>query len=371
MTLLRYPGGKSKLLPRIRPYLDPLLERADEFHDVFAGGASVALDVARRCPRMRIFLNDLDPDVSALWSLCVDGSDEEVARLFKLIDQELTIELFRKLQAEKSSNLVERAYRCIFINRTTRSGMLNAGPIGGKQQNGRYRIGERYRPNELKAAFAAARSSLRGRTTVSCVNALQYLKWDFPDGAVLYLDPPYVKAGVSLYPVWMSVSEHDALVEILKEKKNWVLSYDCCDEVRQRYSWASMAAVPTRYSINTSRATREEYIITPTVWAEAPSSAVVFSSSSSSESSGVQPPAEKDADSALGQHPAPAISLSTSTVNFSEQEYLTTKEAAAYLRRSVSWLLRQKDIPYLRGTPNTYRKSDVDDWFEQNKTQMP
>jgi len=47
--------------------------------------------------------------------------------------------------------------------------------------------------------------------------------------------------------------------------------------------------------------------------------------------------------------------------------YMPTIEAAAYLRRSVAWLLRQKDIPYLPGRPNRYVKADLDEWFERNK----
>ena len=47
--------------------------------------------------------------------------------------------------------------------------------------------------------------------------------------------------------------------------------------------------------------------------------------------------------------------------------YLTTPEAAAFLRRSTSWLLRQKDIAYLPGRPNVYSVRDLVDWFESNK----
>ena len=50
-----------------------------------------------------------------------------------------------------------------------------------------------------------------------------------------------------------------------------------------------------------------------------------------------------------------------------DQKYLTTTEAAKYLRKSVSWLVRQPDIPYLVGKPNTYKREDLDDWFERNK----
>jgi hypothetical protein len=46
--------------------------------------------------------------------------------------------------------------------------------------------------------------------------------------------------------------------------------------------------------------------------------------------------------------------------------YLTTKEAASYLRRSTSWLVKRNDIPFVRGTPNTYKRSDLDAWFKAN-----
>jgi hypothetical protein len=50
-----------------------------------------------------------------------------------------------------------------------------------------------------------------------------------------------------------------------------------------------------------------------------------------------------------------------------ESPYLTTQEAAAYLRKSVSWLLRQHDIPFLPGNPNIYSLADLDAWFERSK----
>lgn len=53
------------------------------------------------------------------------------------------------------------------------------------------------------------------------------------------------------------------------------------------------------------------------------------------------------------------------TVKTLESPYLTTEEAAAYLRKSPSWLTKRNDIPYVRGVPNIYRKSDLDDWFKR------
>jgi hypothetical protein len=50
-----------------------------------------------------------------------------------------------------------------------------------------------------------------------------------------------------------------------------------------------------------------------------------------------------------------------------ESPYLTTDEAAAYLRKSVSWLLRVPDMVFLRGKPNLYAKNDLNAWVERHK----
>jgi hypothetical protein len=50
-----------------------------------------------------------------------------------------------------------------------------------------------------------------------------------------------------------------------------------------------------------------------------------------------------------------------------DSDYLTTPEAAKYLRKSVSWILRQGDIAYVPGKPNVYAKQDLDRWFQKHK----
>lgn len=48
-------------------------------------------------------------------------------------------------------------------------------------------------------------------------------------------------------------------------------------------------------------------------------------------------------------------------------DYLTTDEAAEYLRVSPSFILRQTSIPYMKGRWNVYAKRDLDAWFDQHK----
>lgn len=65
-------------------------------------------------------------------------------------------------------------------------------------------------------------------------------------------------------------------------------------------------------------------------------------------------------------NPAPSLTISSRRQEMG-QVLLTTTEAAKYLRRSVSWLLRQPDIVYLPGKPNLYAVKDLDTWVEKHK----
>lgn len=69
----------------------------------------------------------------------------------------------------------------------------------------------------------------------------------------------------------------------------------------------------------------------------------------------------------LGKDPLPADE--SDMPKQKESDYMTTKEAAEYLRRSKSFLVRQPDIAYLPGHPNTYARRDLDEWFERHKKQ--
>jgi hypothetical protein len=54
-----------------------------------------------------------------------------------------------------------------------------------------------------------------------------------------------------------------------------------------------------------------------------------------------------------------------------ESKYLTTIEAAKYMRRSRGWILNRKDIPYYRGKPNLYLKRDLDTWLDSFRRYEP
>jgi len=373
LSLFRYPGGKYKLIGSIREKLDPLLHDAHLYVEPFVGGGSVALSVTRDYPRLEIWLNDLDEDVSAFWHVLAHGSDWESQQLVHLLGQEPSIDFFETLRNHPPKDCVVRAYLAQFYNHCTFSGMANSGPLGGYGQDGKCRIGDRFNRKRIIAECIEARKLLRGRTKVFCKDGIQLIR-EAPKDAVLFIDPPYVKAGPSLYRNYFQPGQHKVLAEVLRGRDKWVATYDMAPEIKAHYGYATLEELPVKYSIrssNKSLVTAKEYIITPPAPVPEPTSEVAYSSSSSDESTDETAPTDRPTEGEkkdLGRAHHPAVSLAKSTVNFTDYEYLTTAEAAKYLRKSVSWLLHTKEIPYLHGSPNIYKKSDLEAWFNKTKS---
>ena len=56
-TPLRYPGGKSRAVPKLCQWLP---EKIVEYREPFLGGGSVAIEMTKRFPDLPIWVNDLE-----------------------------------------------------------------------------------------------------------------------------------------------------------------------------------------------------------------------------------------------------------------------------------------------------------------------
>ncbi len=248
-TLFRYPGAKNKLLPVIMENLNPLLEKEKSFVDVFTGGGSVLLKVAKEYPDHTLYINDKDYWVYCFWKVVSSGDCSQLNNLLKLVGQTPTIDLFYKLREENTTDEVECAYRAVFFNRTTFSGIFNSGPIGGKDQKSKYKIDCRYNPKKLQDKILKCDELLANRSVVSNLDFSKldvFVNKDIP----AYCDPPYYIKGPSLYREVMMPCEHFELRNVLYNRKNWVLSYDDCPEIRNYYTDKPIVFLDARYCIN-------------------------------------------------------------------------------------------------------------------------
>lgn len=248
-TPFRYPGAKNKLLPILLEHLIPLIDKQSEFIDVFVGGGSVLLEIAQKYPKIQLYANDKDYWMYCFWKIVAGDDSLKLQALLKLVDTTPTLELFYKLRETKSTDEIGCAYRAIFFNRTTFSGIFYSGPIGGKEQKSKYTIDCRYNAKKIKSKIIECNKLLANRTIVSNLDFSQ-LKPLIETNIPAYLDPPYYDKGDALYIEKMNHSDHENLSNILSKRNNWVLSYDDCKEIRDFYSNSQIIDLAARYCIN-------------------------------------------------------------------------------------------------------------------------
>ena len=74
-TPLRYPGGKSRALSKLFQFI-PDLKGYKEYREPFLGGGSVALEVTKRYPHLKIWVNDLYEPLYNFWKEIQDHGHE-------------------------------------------------------------------------------------------------------------------------------------------------------------------------------------------------------------------------------------------------------------------------------------------------------
>ncbi len=135
---LRYPGGKSKALDHILPHF-PNLKDFDEYREPFLGGGSVALEVTKRYPHLRIWVNDLYWPLYNFWVQLRDRGEELSQTLQQLKQAYPPPDKERELFAEarrvlcSDANNFQKAIYFWVINKCTFSGLSESGAY--TQQN--------------------------------------------------------------------------------------------------------------------------------------------------------------------------------------------------------------------------------------------
>lgn len=239
-TPLRYPGGKSKLTPLI----SDIIRRnsiVGHYFEPFAGGAGIAFNLLFNKLVSHIHLNDVDPAIYSFWFAAINDTDN----LLKLIfDTPINMEQWSYwrdvMNCKIQTNLTEKGFATLFMNRTNRSGILKAGVIGGKNQSGLYKLGDRF--NKIEIANRIQNIALhRAQISIYSEDALELLKSCnnfLPDSSLIYLDPPYYVKGQGLYRKFYNHQDHLDIANILKSpefNKLWVISYDDVPEIHSIY----------------------------------------------------------------------------------------------------------------------------------------
>lgn len=264
-TPLRYPGGKSKLGAYLASIMRTNRLVDASYAEPYAGGAGAGLHLLFRGYASRLYLNDIDRGVVAFWRAALHHTERFARRIEKI---PLTVP---EWDCQKEVLHTERmgfdlGFAFFYLNRTNRSGIMNGGIIGGRNQEGEWRIDARFNRREL-AERVRALSSLRRQISVTREDALEFLGGLPTKKKVLtYLDPPYYGKGKKLYPNFYTPNDHIAIAKCLRSYPNpWVLTYDACDEVRTLYRARTVLESELSYSAREVRRGHELVIFGPGV----------------------------------------------------------------------------------------------------------
>lgn len=251
---LRYPGGKAPFAPFIAKVMEVNCITGGHYLEPYAGGAGVALDLLFHGHASHIHINDADPAIYAFW---VSVTQHSGALLDLLESTPITIEEWFKwrsiLREECQAGLVEKGFATLFMNRTNRSGILNAGAIGGKNQDGNYKLDARFK-KDVVAARISKIAKRENNISVYCEDSLSLLNRcsEFlPKKSLIYLDPPYYVKGKGLYRNYYEHEDHAAIARAIQKKKfkwPWLVSYDNAEEICAMYQLSRSLSYGLNYT---------------------------------------------------------------------------------------------------------------------------
>ena len=238
---LRYPGGKNKLSAFVAKIC---VDNSVNGHYVepYCGGSAVALFLLIEGFVKKISINDKDRSIYSFWHSVLNETD----KLCELINNaELSVNEWRKQKEiqknKKNEDLLTLGFSTFYLNRTNRSGIINAGVIGGVNQDGNYLMDCRFNKENLIGrikiiAKNKKKIKLYNLDALKLISKIQRNK--LKENTVFYFDPPYYLKASSLYMNHYESENHKKVSEKIKsiDGYKWIVSYDNVPEIQNLYS---------------------------------------------------------------------------------------------------------------------------------------
>lgn len=256
---LRYPGGKTLLISEFERILQSIGINKPIYIEPYAGGAGLALSLLFANRVRQIVINDLDKAIYSFWRAVTENSEKFSKKIIKTPITVSEWKKQKKIYLNQNAKIFDRGFATFFLNRTNRSGVMNAWPIGGIEQNSEYRINARYNRKDL-AARVRKIGRYKNRIKVLNEDGIQLTeRYLNQDNAFIYLDPPYLRKGAMLYLNHYEEADHEKLADLLNKnaKRYWVLTYDALKKVQNLYIERRRRRLDLKYRVRDSRRARE------------------------------------------------------------------------------------------------------------------
>ncbi|WP_019589840.1 MULTISPECIES: DNA adenine methylase [unclassified Thioalkalivibrio] len=251
---LRYPGGKGRLGAWMGELMRANGISGGWYAEPYAGGAGVALHLLLEGYVRRVYINDIDPAIHAFWRAVLENPNAMMERVCATpVTLDERARQREVLQSSEEHTTLDVGFATLFMNRTSRSGILGGGPIGGKKQAGTWGIDARFNRENLANRIRLI-GLHRNRIFLTSLDAMDFLD-TLPDptagSGLIYLDPPYFHQGGELYRNAYNGDDHGAVAGAVRRLKHpWVVTYDDTKEVEDLYAWAEGGRFEVYYTAN-------------------------------------------------------------------------------------------------------------------------
>jgi DNA adenine methylase len=247
--VLRWPGGKRRLVPQLLPLL---ATPHTLYCEPFAGGLALLLAKDRSGTEV---VNDLNGDLVALYRCAQFHLEALIAEFEFTVGSRQNLTEFRE---QPGLTDLQRAARFLAINRFSFSGNHETFAVS------------RTTPGiSSRANVIAALRALNARLDRVAVEHLTWQRclalYDSP-GSLFFLDPPYLHADTHIYRGWSEENMREMAAALDALKGTWVLTVDDSPFCRELFVHHDVTAVSSRNGLvrNTGKNVRfGELIIRP------------------------------------------------------------------------------------------------------------
>lgn len=238
-TPLRYPGGKSKLYKYTKNLIESNNLNGCTYIEAFAGGCGLAISLLINEVVHKLILNDVDLSIYAFWYSVLNKKDE----LIEMINNtEVSLDewhIQKALQTDKNNqDLIKLGFSTLFLNRTNISGIIKAGPIGGKSQDSKYLIDCRFNKKNIIEKINTI-YNMRDKIEFYNLDAEEFIDTIIKKqsgNSFVFFDPPYYKKGPWLYENHYKHENHISLMnKISTIETPWIVTYDNIQEIKDMY----------------------------------------------------------------------------------------------------------------------------------------
>jgi len=242
-SLLRYPGGKTRAINHLMAHLP---EGTNELCSSFLGGGSFELACTKK--GIRVHGYDAFNPLVDYWQCLLEDNirlAREVSKYYPLSKDH-----FYNLQSNiNHPDKYERASRFYVLNRSSFSGSTLSGGMS---------------PGHPRFTESSINRIVDFKNNMLSVQAMDFTESikEHPD-TFLYLDPPYMIKN-KLYGKKGNMHkdfDHLELFDILKNRDNWMLSYNNCPEILDLYQEFKIIPLSWKYGMSENKESKEVLIL--------------------------------------------------------------------------------------------------------------